>query len=189
MVNFDIKKIIQTINFFSLKEGGSINKEKVLKLIWLSDKLHLRKYGRTIIDDNYIATKNGLFPVFTKKILDNMDNQYLDIIKYVISIDENYCTSISSLDQNCFSKSDLSVLETVYNYYGEFDYHMLNEISFGCSEWKQIENMLNYKTTINIDFCNFFDIEFNEMFNQDNFTLDLSKEIFMESEEIKNLFK
>jgi len=49
MVGFNHKKAVQTLAYFAQKEGGVINKMKAFKLIWLSDRLHLRKYGRPIL--------------------------------------------------------------------------------------------------------------------------------------------
>jgi uncharacterized phage-associated protein len=54
MLGFNYKKAIQTLAYFAQKEGGVINKMKVFKLIWLSDRLHLRKYGRPILNDVHL---------------------------------------------------------------------------------------------------------------------------------------
>ena len=53
------KKATQALNFFALKKDGKINKMKAIKLIYLADRLHLRKYGRPIVGDIYWAMKLG----------------------------------------------------------------------------------------------------------------------------------
>ena len=73
MVGFNYKKAVYTLAYFALKEGGAINKMKAFKLIWLSDRLHLRKYGRPILNDVYFALPMGPIPSNTKDIADNSD--------------------------------------------------------------------------------------------------------------------
>ena len=73
MVGFNHKKAVQTLAYFAQKEGGVINKMKAFKLIWLSDRLHLRKYGRPILNDVYFALPKGPIPSSTKDLADNSD--------------------------------------------------------------------------------------------------------------------
>ena len=56
---FDYKKATQALNFFALKEGGTINKMKALKLIYFADRYNLRKYGRPVRNDDYWAMGYG----------------------------------------------------------------------------------------------------------------------------------
>jgi len=43
---FDYKKAIQVINWFANKTNGQIDKLKLMKLIFLADREHMRRYGR-----------------------------------------------------------------------------------------------------------------------------------------------
>ena len=40
MNEFNHRKAVQALNFFSLKNGGKIEKMKAIKLLWLSDRVH-----------------------------------------------------------------------------------------------------------------------------------------------------
>src|SRR3989344_6731266 len=59
MENPDYKKITQVLNYIAEKQGGVVDYMKALKLLYLADRLHLRKYGRLITDDRLIAMKYG----------------------------------------------------------------------------------------------------------------------------------
>src|SRR3990167_7093267 len=85
------KKATQALNFFAQKKDGKINKMKAIKLIYLADRLHLRKYGRPIVGDAYWAMKLGPVGSRTKRVaeLDTMpDEAYVYAKKYIRPIDE-----------------------------------------------------------------------------------------------------
>ena len=79
--NFDYRKSTQVLNFFANKQGGQINKMKALKLIFLADRYHIRKYGRLITNDVYVAMKHGPVPSTTKDISEY--NDYLDYLSLI----------------------------------------------------------------------------------------------------------
>ena len=78
MRGFNYKKAVQALNFFAKEDGGTINKMKSIKLIWLADRLHLRKYGRSITGDEYFALPNGPVPSATRDVLEC--NNFMDDI-------------------------------------------------------------------------------------------------------------
>jgi len=57
--NFDCRKTTQALNYFAIKAGGTINRMKAIKLVYLADRYHLRKYCRLITNDIYFAMDNG----------------------------------------------------------------------------------------------------------------------------------
>ena len=65
------RKSIQMLNLFAYESGGTINRLKAIKLSWLADRLHLRKYGRPISYDKYSALPHGLVASYTKDLVDN----------------------------------------------------------------------------------------------------------------------
>ena len=50
LLEFDYKKATQAINYLTKKEGGQIDKLKLIKLIYLADRYHLRRYGRRVVN-------------------------------------------------------------------------------------------------------------------------------------------
>src|SRR4030042_860609 len=72
-LNFDYRKATQALNYFARKQGGQINKMKALKLVYLADRYHLRKYGRLITNDVYFAMNYGAVPSSAKDIAEGSE--------------------------------------------------------------------------------------------------------------------
>src|ERR1700681_3309737 len=66
--SFSHRKATQALNFFANRAGGSINKMKVLKLVYFADRYHLRKYGRPVVGDEYVAMNYGPVASGTKDL-------------------------------------------------------------------------------------------------------------------------
>ena len=60
------QKLINAILFFANKsKSKDIKRMKLMKLLWLADRIHLNKYGRLILDDSYYAMEHGSIPTNT----------------------------------------------------------------------------------------------------------------------------
>jgi uncharacterized phage-associated protein len=136
---FDFKKSTQALNFFAVKEGKHINKMKALKLVFLADRYHLRKYGRLITNDNYMAMQYGPVPSTTKNIAES--NDYLDdeIRQYsqlfIEPVDNLVLVSKSDPDKTIFSETDLEALEFVWKTFGRYNQFQLRDITHTYPEW------------------------------------------------------
>lgn len=189
MVGFNYKKSVQALNFFAIKEGGAINKMKALKLIWLADRHHLRRYARPILNDIYIAMQRGPVASNTKDFIE--DNSYVSKIEsnyrnaYIQTSQDvkHTFTSLQSVDDSIFSQTDLEVMESVYQRYGNLDKWRLSELSHQFPEWKRFEQALKNenKSRFEMDYKDFFqsasdtdDLEVDEEI------VALSKEIYLE---------
>jgi len=190
MLGFNYKKAVQALNFFAIKGGGEINKMKALKLIWLSDRLHIRKFGRPILNDTYFALNYGPVASNTKDLAENTDfltseekeyrNHYIENTSHY-----NYISK-SSLDQFVFSSSDLEVMQAIYEKFAHLSEFKLSEISHLYPEWKKFESYLNSKTSsrFEMNYEDFFentDNDYNNFFNDTEESLNLSKEVFLEN--------
>ena len=165
-MNFDkFKKSVQILNFFAEKEGGTIDKMKALKLYWLSDKLHLRKYGRLISSDKYLAMEYGAVASTAKDIIDS--TEYLTKIdiksknyrdKYLTELVNNSFSSKSNTDLDEFSQSDIEILELIYENFKFEGAFSLSELSHKFPEWQKFENDLkiNPRTRHQMDLKDFF---------------------------------
>lgn len=198
MRGFDYKKATQALNFFSIKEGGVINKMKAIKLVWLSDRLHLRKYARTVTGDTYFALANGPVPSSTRDILEqndfslsedelNYSCQYLEIInKYTFK-------SNLGLEDKVFSETDIQCLNEVYNLYGKYDKYQLRDLSHFFPEWKKYESALSNKIASRflmdeLDFFNEAPKEADFFESQPDLTT-LSREVYLEDTKVSNFLR
>jgi uncharacterized phage-associated protein len=198
MRGFDYKKATQALNYFSIKEGGIINKMKAIKLIWLSDRLHLRKYARTVTGDTYFALPNGPVPSSTRDILEQneislSDDELKYSSEYLAIINRYSFKSNSDLDYKVFSQTDTGCLDTVYGLYGQYDQYQLRDLSHFFPEWKKYESALNKKISSRflMDELDFFsdapkEVDFFESHSE---LASLSKEVYLEDTQITNFLR
>ncbi len=196
MRGFNFKKSVQSLCYFAHKSGGTLNKMKAIKLIWLSDRLHVRKYGRSITEDEYYALPNGPVPSATRDILESsvfLDDTASDYAtEYISEIDKYNFTNLIEPNLKVFSKTDIAVLDIVFDAFGKFDHFQLSDFSHHFPEWKKHESALTKKLssrfTINTeDF--FVDIsESSGLFVDTEENLNLSKQIFAENSKFTKHF-
>lgn len=192
MIGFDYKKAVQVLNFFALKEGGSINKMKALKLIWFSDRAHLRKYGRPILSDRYYAMKLGPVPSSTKDLTNESDPfsapQEIDYRNEFLSAKtKRILKSNKQIDEDFFSETDLEILENIYKEFGKYDKFKLAELSHDYPEWERFEKAIKAKQSFRFE-MNYLDFFKNPEQNKQDFfsvaddDLELSRSIFEENQ-------
>jgi uncharacterized phage-associated protein len=196
MIGFNYRKAVQTLNFFAQKEGSVINKMKVFKLIWLSDRLHLRKYGRPILNDVYFALPKGPIPSTTKDLADNSDF-LADTEKelreqFIENVSRFTIKAKAETQKSVFSQSDLEVMNLVYDHFGSLNEFQLSDLSHQYPEWKKFENGLNigHSSRFEMSYQDFFETnqeQNHQIFEQDEEILELNKEVFLENQMIGNL--
>ena len=160
--NADHRKVTQIINFFASKSGGKINKLKALKLIFLADRYHLRKYGRLVSGDYYVAMKLGPVPSTAMDIaeLDKyLDDTYKTYAKkYIKALDKGLrVESIRQVDVDYFSESDMEALNFAWNKFGHLQKWSLSDFTHFYPEWKKHEDALRSGSKVeNMELEDFF---------------------------------
>ena len=188
------KKATQALNFLARKKDGSINKMKAIKLIFLADRLHLRKYGRPVIGDMYWAMKLGPVGSKTKRAAE-LDLP-LDVLsytkKYIKPTDEKKqsLVSIKEPDLEVFSKTDLECLETVYDTFSDKDQFELAELTHKYPEWAKYQKELKAgKKRVRMDYDDLFtDGSHSGLFAQTKTELNFAKESFGELQKVSDFF-
>jgi uncharacterized phage-associated protein len=157
-LNFDYRKATQALNLFALKEGSKINKMKALKLIFFADRYHLRKYGRLITNDTYVAMSNGPVASGTRDIIEKTS--------YISSLQRDYANlyltpsgynvkSKSSPDEKVFSDSDIEALEFAWKKFGHLGQFELVKITHKYPEWIAHKEELKHNRSVQIDLADF----------------------------------
>ncbi len=186
MHDFKYKKAVQAVNYFALREGGKINKMKAYKLIWLADRLHLRKHGRPIIWDEYFALPFGSVPSSTKDLVEEKNFKSQEELTYsqehLKSFGRYKVESIKEHNPKVFSQSDRTILELIYEEYGGMNQFELSDLSHIYPEWQKFEaNLKKYGSSYKMSYLDFFNnptTEQEDIFNEDDELLVLSKEYF-----------
>jgi uncharacterized phage-associated protein len=199
MINISVttyKKATQALNIFARKKGGKINKMKAIKLIFLADRLHLRKYGRPIVGDMYWAMKLGPVGSLAKNVaeLSSISEDALVYAKkYIKPIDEKKQTFISlkQEDLSIFSETDLECINVVYNEFSDKDQFELAEITHAYPEWiKHKKELDGGKKRVRMAYDDFFTDTQKEdnLFSQNKSDLKMAKESFLELSEVSAFF-
>lgn len=184
----DTTKIIHSLLFFANKANSkTISAMKAYKLIWLADRLHLRKFGRTITGDKYYAMPKGMVPTDAKHIVEKEStvlNSVIDSSDYIETLNNSTYKAKVDFNPYFFSKTDLDALETVYNVFGHLSARQLSALSHKYPEWlaykEDIENenlQSSYPIDMNLCFEN-RDKEIYDIFYQNNEDLKIAKDLF-----------
>jgi uncharacterized phage-associated protein len=188
MRDFNYKKAVQALNLLAQWSGGGLNKMKALKLIWLADRFHLRKYGRPIIQDYYVAMENGPVASATRDILQhNKFGVKQDALKYADDfISESGSFDFKSVNEpnvKVFSKSDLECLKGVFDTYGHLGKYDLRDLTHKFPEWKRWEEGLKKKeyNSHPMDYDDFFlnPSSAQPLFDEDQQSLALVHKLFL----------
>jgi uncharacterized phage-associated protein len=195
MRGFNYKKTVQALNLLAQKSGGRMNKMKAIKLIWLSDRLHLRRHGRTITGDVYFALPHGPVPSATRDVL--QWNGYSDDIasgyasSYIDQDGQYFYKSTDTPNLKVFSKTDLDCINVIYDCFGSLDEFQLRNFSHIFPEWVKHSLGLTsgQSSRYLMDESDFF-INVQEksgLFQDSEEFLSLSKEMFVEGRNISSL--
>jgi len=190
MRGFNYKKSVQALNLIALKSGGIVNKMKAIKLIWLADRLHLRKYGRTITGDVYFALPHGPIPSTTKDILTQnsftlSEDEFTYIDEYLTILGKYEYQSCKEPYYKVFSQTDIASIEDIFKFYGKYDQYELRDISHRFPEWKRWEQKIGQTNSrFLMDYRDFFkDPPINSsIFKEDPEDLALIESLFFRTE-------
>ena len=122
---FDAEKAIAAIAYLVEQSGADLY--AVMKMVYLADRTHLGKFGRTITGDEYTAMEKGPLPERSYNMCKYIRGQrsYFDALPDARSrlrmIGNNF-ELVSPPDLDVFSKSDLSALNETVSLYrrGQF---------------------------------------------------------------------
>jgi uncharacterized phage-associated protein len=145
--SFSHRKATQALNFFARRAGRSINKMKALKLIYFADRYHLRKYGRPVVGDEYLAMTYGPVASATKDVAEMSDFLGDEEKAYAKQFIEPSQTglaysSLADVDQKVFSESDLEALTFAWDRFGRLEKYTLSRITHRYPDWKKHEAAL-----------------------------------------------
>lgn len=199
-MEFNLDKAVQVINYFTRLEekenGTSIDKLKILKLIWLADRFHIRKYWKLIVGDTYFAMKFWPVASWIKDICD-VNDSFLPT-KSVVYINEylqKYSHKIRSkkeVNLSLLSESNIEILDQVFSEFWSNPSSTLVSITHKYPEWSKFESKLKAGTITQArmnysDFFKNFPSQ-DRIFDISEEHLDISKEIFEEDCKFKSLF-
>lgn len=194
------KKGVQVINYLARKKDGKINKMKAIKLVYLIDRFHIRKYGRPVIGDIYWAMKFGPVGSHTLQLANlAIEGEFLQYANKYIGHpigDTKHQEIISKkeVDLEVFSQSDIEAIETIYKEFGDKDQFELADITHTYPEWSRhkIDIVEKGKKRVLMDYVDFFkdpkkSVSSVGIFAVSPEQLSLAKETYLEYKEVSQL--
>lgn len=127
MFEFDPDKAKQAVLWMLYRNNGSMNKLKLVKLMFFADREHLAKYGRPIIGGKYYNMKLG--PV-SSDLLDMLNKVQANAEKSPFEFRHFYeIVSKESPDGDYLSESDKIILDQIYESYKYTNEFTLSKIT------------------------------------------------------------
>lgn len=142
-------KIVQALCYFLTKIKRA-DKLRLVKLLFLADKYHLIRYGRTVTNDEYWAMTFGPVGTATKDIL-TLDPSFLDEDEYgyakksLQKIGEYEFEIGISCDTDMLSETDIEALDFILDNFGNMREGDFIQYTHKYPEWKQYEEPLKQK--------------------------------------------
>ena len=147
--SFSHRKATQALNFLARQAGGSLHKLKALKLVYFADRYHLRRYGRPVIGDEYLAMEYGPVPSNTKDIAelgDFLGKEEREYARTFIRPNEHHSySSERAVEEKVFSQSDREALAWAWKKFGQVARFELAKMTHAYPEWRRHEAALNAK--------------------------------------------
>lgn len=150
---FNIRKAAQVAAFFARSEGGNINVLKLVKLIYLSDRLFMEKYDRTMLNDQLVSMDNGPVNSITLDLINGFRTNSENWDEFIKDRDHNQVgvtREFSDEDLKELSVAELSILKEIWKRHGRMTgFELADWTHENCFEWDDPDGSstpIHYKT-------------------------------------------
>lgn len=180
----------------SLDENHKMNRVKLIKVLWVADRMHMRRFGRTISEPDYYAMVHG--PVCSLALdiaqmsrdgvaLSDTDIRFLD--EY-FTADEKETSMQKNVGDDCLSDTDKTILTEAWEKCKDIEaFDLADNISHEYPEWNKFRDFFaNNGGRKKIDLGDFFKNPDGEdrFFKEDGRTLEAAKKLYEEREAVDN---
>ena len=138
---FNEQKATQMAIYFLRQQNGTMNKLKLIKLLYLAERESLKRYGRPMTYDRLVSMDHG--PVLSKTLdlanrvaLEAQPNGWYDRIDWSGHYDLTLTSDnhLDCLDE--LSQTDHEVLKDVWQQFGHMDQWQVRDRTHDFQEWK-----------------------------------------------------
>ncbi len=141
---FNEKKAAQTAAFFLIRANSALAVLKLMKLMYLAERLSFQNYGEGLVGDRLVSMPHGPVLSITHNYMngelassiDGWDSWIADRAGHMLSLkDAKLHTVVTDLLE--LSDADIGVLETTWLQFGHMSGWQLREYThLHCPEWK-----------------------------------------------------
>ena len=148
---FSHRKATQALNYFARQAGGKLDKIKALKLVYFADRYHLRRFGRPVTGDEYLAMPYGPVASGTKDLAEMSDflgeEERTYGARFIQPVEHPCFQSLAAPDPAVFSESDRQAVQWAWQNFGAKTSFDLVEATHAYPEWRRHEHALTGKTS------------------------------------------
>ncbi len=133
------------------KNGGTIDKLSLIKLIFFSDVEHVLRYGRPIVGGTYFAMKHG--PVSSEFYDELKIDQYAP---FALNADTDKVHARDKANPDELSESDIEVMTEIFEKLSPLSPYALSELSHEHKAWKQTDPGKTGEKRVKMSYEEFF---------------------------------
>ena len=142
---FDERKAAQAAAYLLHRAGGRLPVIKLIKLLYLAERLSLQRYGETLTGDRLVAMPHGPVLSHTYNLIQGAyescasgwDSWVADRAGHDVELRDSSRIRSPEEDLAALSETDLEVLAEVWTQFGHWDKFRLRDYthSGACPEW------------------------------------------------------
>jgi uncharacterized phage-associated protein len=144
---FDERKAAQAAAFLLHKAGGQLPLLKLMKLLYLTERLSLQRYGDTVTGDRFVSMPHGPVLSMTLDLMNgaslssaggDWDTWVADRANYALALRDPGMIRSPEEDLLALSDTDLECLGEVWGQFGGWEAFALRDYthSDACPEWQ-----------------------------------------------------
>ncbi len=134
---YNDKKVLQIISYLLSLNDNKMEKLKLMKELYLIDRMAIDEKHQSISEDTYFSLKHGPVLSNTLNIINEIpeDNDWAEYLK----IEEPYnIVSIKPFDEGRLSKNDMKYIKTISDKYKNYSSSQLRNYTHTLPEWNHM---------------------------------------------------
>lgn len=175
------------IAYFAWKLKKPVSKLYLLKMVYLANRYHLRKFARPVYEDEYFAMDFGPVATSAKRLIEGITESELLSAKKQKGV--HMVSALASPRLEVFSESDREAMDVAIRIY-ESKRSKIVDYTHRFPEWKRFqEDLRNGSRRKKMFIVDFFESAgAAEYCNVQSDIVAINKEVFLENEELKHAF-
>ena len=135
---FDNKKVLQIISYLLSLNGNKMDKLKLIKELYLIDRMSIDEDNSSISGDDFFSMKYGPVLSMTLNIINDIpnDNSWSEYLKLE---DNNSLILIKPFDEGRLSKKDKYFTQLISDKYKNYTTSQLIDYTHTLPEWKRLK--------------------------------------------------
>ncbi|MDA9435192.1 Panacea domain-containing protein [Bradyrhizobium sp. CCBAU 51627] len=138
---YNARKAAQVAAYFAKAQGGKINVLKLVKLIYLSDRLALETFESPILADKFVSMDHGPVNSITLNYVNGLSDDRDEWAEFVDDREGHFIgladseLKIHDLDE--LSGAEIKILALVWDRYGKMNQYEVRDFTHkNCPEWE-----------------------------------------------------